>query len=204
MTYNYETNLNFNDDWNERTGEEVQNFIKHHLERIDGNKVGYFHSIDGKTSNTLLGFKSEKEFTQWNKTQDSELVISSTVISKGEPQPYKTAYIQNLSSSNNIISIDNNVKLNIKFVSLDNIVEGGSIITNEITETGELVIERRTGTTAWVQIDKKSIESNKESVIDITNNCLDGEQQIRIYIVGTPQGSNMTTSPITFNVTKLN
>ena len=70
MAYNYGTTIiDFDKDWgevnNESTGKEIQDFIKHHLEKID-NKVGYFHNVDGgNLISYLLGFEDKTDYDKW-------------------------------------------------------------------------------------------------------------------------------------------
>lgn len=215
MTYNYETNLNFNDDWEGCTGGEVQNFIKHHLERIDG-KVGYFYNVDGgNTISYLLGFEDKTDYDKWVERyypeeikgiDDTDYVKIKTPINKAKPNPYYTVSLQNLYTLDKYISLDGNVILPVKYIyNFTDYNASGDAIVNEQYGTGELIIEA-SSSNDLTNPDVKTtmdIESNVNTNVNLTSILnQDGNWKVRMKVYC--EEREMESPWIMFNVIKTN
>lgn len=76
----------FDEDWDGHTGEQVQKFIKEHLEDITDKKVGFMTSTsDNDTQITLRFFASQESFEEWDADKTKDLVLAETTFYSEKP-----------------------------------------------------------------------------------------------------------------------
>lgn len=198
--------------------EDIEDFIKAQFEKAandlkDGlnSKPSFFHrSQDKGTDNCyhIYGFASEEDYLSWNSDPDSnaELLLSDVSLPDTGGGSTAASYIVNLlrDSSGNIVTIDNTVKLRLRFTSQEFNPINQS--TQDTTEGGVLTVQTRLNDTAqWatkgtVAIPSLPADSTDWTEVDITSMIASGTQQVRIIVKG--ETTELSTRYLRFEVTK--
>lgn len=198
--------------------EDIENFIKAQFEKAatelqDGlnSKPSYFHRSQEKGTDNcyhIYGFASEEDYLSWNSDPDSnaELLLSDVSLPDTGGGSTAASYIVNLlrDSTGNIVTIDNTVKLRLRFTSQEFNPINQS--TQDTTEGGVLTIQTRLNDTSqWatkgtVSIPSLPADSTEWTEVDITSMIASGTQQVRIIVKG--ETTELSTRYLRFDVTK--
>lgn len=198
--------------------EDIENFIKAQFEKAatdlkDGlnSKPSFFHRSQEKGTDNcyhIYGFASEEDYLSWNSDPDSnaELLLSDVSLPDTGGGSTAASYIVNLlrDSTGNIVTIDNTVKLRLRFTSQEFNPINQS--TQDTTEGGVLTIQTRLNDTAqWatkgtVNIPSLPADSTDWTEVDITSMIASGTQQVRIIVKG--ETTELSTRYLRFDVTK--
>lgn len=198
------------------SGQAVQTYIKDEFSSFDtklDTKPGYFFSHDDqdKNQNILLGFIDEEHYNSWvaagSKLDDTLYIISRTTLNKAKPQAYNTVILENKMGSSVVVSTDNTVKLQVKFISTHYEPSGNDLIPSPTGEQGTLIVQRRTDSnSSWetrYETLIQSVESNAApTTIDLTDYLSNGTQEVQLQVTG--NDTKLSTTWLRFTVTKTN
>lgn len=208
------------------SGDQIQNLVRTELK----GRVGYFYSVNkDNLNNALLGFANESIFNEWfakypgdelksEEALSDPLIMCSTIVAKGIPDPYYEVKLENKYSSDRYISVDGNVKIPVRFTSTYNAYDqttGNLVVTNQ-SEQGILTVQARSNNTIdWnassgiskmtTNISSSHITNEPDgfSMIDLTNLLTNGAWEVRMMVKSS--GQHGTESQwIYYNVIKTN
>lgn len=240
----YEGNLSLEHDWGDvggdgiyaYSGKQVQTLVRGELK----SRVGYFYSFSkNNIINVLIGFINEDKYLSWfdaykdpqtgvldpdnleNALKD-ERVVCYTEQSKGIPDPFYSAKLDNKYNSNRYISVDEKVIIPVRFTSTYNEYDAatGALHVSDTGDIGTLIVQaRQDNTIGWdslTGISKTSMpiiptpwSTNDEVAgaiqnIDLTNFLTLGSWEVRMMVVSNE--NNVTkkaeSSWITYSVIK--
>ena len=198
--------------------EDIEAFIKGQFEKTatdlqEGLKTKpscFRRSQEKGTDNCyhIYGFASEEDYLLWNSDADTyaELLLCDVPLPDTGGGSSAVSYIVNLlrDGSGDIVTIDNTVKLRIRFTSQEFNPINQS--TQDTTEGGVLTIQTRLNETSqWatkgtVTIPSLPGESSSWTEVDITSMVSSGTQQVRIIVKG--ETTELNTRYLSFYVTK--
>lgn len=198
--------------------EDIENFIKESFVKanqdlVDGLKTKPSHFVRTQEKGAdncyhIYGFASKDDYLTWNSDPDenAELLLSDVALPDTGGGSTAVSYIVNLlrDGSGNIVTIDNTVKLRIRFTSQEFNPINQS--TQDTTEGGVLTVQTRLNDAAqWttrgtVRIPSLPGDSTDWTEIDITSMISSGTQQVRIIAKG--ETTELNTRYLRFDVTK--
>lgn len=198
--------------------EDIENFIKAQFEKAasdlnDGlsKKPSVFKRSQEKGADNcyhIYGFASEEDYLNWNSDPDTyaELLLSDVSLPDTGGGSSAVSYIVSLlrETSGDIVTIDNTVKLNVKFTSQEfNPIDQS---TNDTQEGGVMTVQTRLNESAqWttkgtINIPYISSDSDKWFEADLTPMMASGRQQVRIIVKG--ETTELSTRYLSFWVTR--
>ena len=193
--------------WEGYAGKRIEELIK----SVFASKVGYFHRPQDKGSDNnyhLYGFASESDYNEWNSDPDNNahLLLTDVALPAAGGGSTAVSYIVNLlrDGTGNIVTIDNTVKLRLRFTSQEYNPINQS--TQDTTEGGTLTVQTRLNDSAqWatkgtVSIPSLPADSTDWTTVDITSMIANGTQQVRIIVKG--ETTELSTRYLRFDVTK--
>lgn len=204
--------------WEGYIGSRVEEFIKSRFSQIETDtenalklKPAYFvRSVEKGADNCyhIYGFATEADYLEWQSDPDAnaELLLSDVSLPDTGGGSTAASYIVNLlrDSSADIVTIDNTVKIKIRFTSQE--YNPITQTSQDTTEGGTLTIQTRLNDNAqWVTKGTKNIpslpaDSTDWTEVDITDMMASGTQQVRIIVKG--ETTELNTRYLRFNVTK--
>lgn len=192
------------DEWNSLVDSVIE--LQQLPEQVSA-KIGYLYRTPQKQDDNLyhiFGFASQDTYNQWLESEDVTLIIANVSLPAQESTAASNVVSLVNGSGSTLISTDNTVNINIRFVSvLYNPIDQSQTDTNE---TGVLSVYTRLNESyEWakkgeVRINSLPKESGSFTNVDISNYCANGTQQVRLVVRGTESG--LTTTAIVLNVTK--
>lgn len=198
--------------------EDIENFIKAQFEKTakdlgDGlaTKPSVFKRSQEKGADNcyhIYGFASDEDYLLWNSDPEAnaELLLSDVSLPDTGGGSSAVSYIVNLlrDGSGDIVTIDNTVKLRIKFTSQE--FNPITQTTQDTMEGGVMTVQTRLDETAqWatkgtVNVPYLPSDSTDWHEIDITSMIASGRQQVRIIVKG--ETTELSTRYLSFWVTK--
>lgn len=208
------------------SGEQVQHLVRSELKK----SVKYFHSVSKDTlNNAFLGFASQEKFDEWYAKYPDRwntvealadpLILCQTQVSKGIPDPFYTAKLENKYSSNRYISVDGNIQIPVRFTSTYNQYSAttGELEVQDLGEQGTLEIQaRQDSTISWdspngiskaeqkilpTAYDKDDSEEGSIQYVDLTNFLSNGSWELRMRVKNNT-ADKTESSWITYSVIK--
>ena len=210
---------NMDEPWENYNGDRVEEFIKDSFKQLSKDltdglsaKPSYFIRPTEKGADNcfhIYGFASEADYLEWNDARDekAELLLSDVSLPEGGGGTAGgSSYVVNLlrDSSSDIVTIDNTVKLNIRFTSQE--YNPITQTAQDTTEGGILTVQTRLNDNAvWatkgtIRIQSMPADSTGWTEVDITDLISPGTQQVRIIVKG--EQYELNTRYLRFNVTK--
>lgn len=206
------TGLESDKSWERYKGSRVREYLQ--------KKVGAFYRPNkrqGDNAYHLLGFETEETKADWLKRWQAavdanddaamsalwtdKLVIQDTSLG-GDTDAQISVELSTDSNQSGITSIDGNLKLKLKFTSIEY-----NLVTKKTKDTGEsatLKIEKRAASSdEWTEVIITTIPSigindiNKFTEIDLSKKLTNGVWQLRCIATG--QNTKITTSAVIFN-----
>ena len=204
--------------WEGYLGSRVEEFIKSQFEKITQDtenklkeKPAYFIRSTEKGADNcyhIYGCATEADYLEWLSDPDgnAELLLSDVSLPDGGGGSTAASYIVNLlrDTAEDIVTIDNTVKLKIRFVSQE--YNPITQTSQDTTEGGVLTIQTRLNdNAAWVTKGTRNIpslpgDSTEWTEVDVTDLMATGSQQVRIIVKG--ETTELNTRYLRFNVTK--
>lgn len=236
----YEGELTLDHNWGDiegngiyaASGDQVQNLVRSELK----SRVGYFYSFSkNNIVNVLIGFMNYDKYLEWFDTYkdpqtgvlkpesldvalESELVICNTEVSKGIPDPFYSAKLENKYSSNRYISVDEKVIIPVRYTSTYNEYDAatGELFVSDTGDVGEVVIQaRQDNKISWDSVNgimKTTVDiiptpwNTEDSVegaiqnIDLTDFLTNGSWEVRM--MAKSKSNAAESSWITYSVIK--
>lgn len=228
----YEGTLTLDHNWGDvdgtgkyvASGDQVQNLVRTELK----SRVGYFYNVNkDNLNNALLGFANKGNFDAWyakypdlwnsEEALADELIMCSTIVSKGIPDPYYAVKLENKYSSDRYISVDGNVVIPVRFTSTYNEYDQttGELVVSNQSEQGILTVQaRQDNSISWdatsgiykLTTNIGSTPITDESgfqTVDLTNLLTNGAWEVRMMVKSS--GVHGTESQwLYYNVIKTN
>ena len=163
----YEGNLSLEHDWGDvegngmyaYSGKQVQTLVRDELK----SRVGYFYSFSkNNIINVLIGFINEDNYLSWfndykdpqaevldsnrlKEALEDERVVCSTEQTKGIPDPFYSAKLDNKYKSSRYISVDEKVIIPVRFTSTYNEYDAatGALQVSDTGDIGTLIVQAR-------------------------------------------------------------
>lgn len=175
-------------DWHGYVGQRVQDFIKTRLQANEDNKAGVIKIAERGEQNIILLFKDDATYEKWAALSDPwsdagmSLILSQEVIPSDKGSTYNVGL--QLESEPKALYGTTDVSLNVRGTSTITYASG---VTENITETLELVIQTRaTSTSNWVTKGQISLASNSAEYTSVSLKpyLSAGDNNVRLYAVG--------------------